>query len=86
MIDSSFFFSIYIGGLILNDVADTAEDARDRPTRPIPSGQIKRRSAILAGAGACCAGVALTAVAGPVALAVAAAPSSTPVTPSPATT
>lgn len=28
----------YAGGLLLNDLADVAEDRRDRPQRPIPSG------------------------------------------------
>ncbi len=41
---------LYVGGLIGNDVADEAEDRRDRPTRPIPSGRISRRAAWLAAA------------------------------------
>jgi 4-hydroxybenzoate polyprenyltransferase len=36
---------LYAGGLIGNDVADEAEDRRDRPERPIPSGRISRREA-----------------------------------------
>ena len=31
---------LYCAGLVLNDIADTAEDKRDRPSRPIPSGEI----------------------------------------------
>jgi 4-hydroxybenzoate polyprenyltransferase len=41
---------LYIGGLIGNDVADAAEDGRDRPGRPIPSGRIARRAAFAASA------------------------------------
>lgn len=32
--------SVYWTGMILNDVWDLEEDIRDRPTRPLPSGQI----------------------------------------------
>lgn len=39
---------LYVGGLIGNDVADEAEDRRDRPERPIPSGRISRREALAA--------------------------------------
>src|SRR5260221_228220 len=28
----------YAGGLLLNDLADLAEDRRERPSRPLPSG------------------------------------------------
>ena len=41
---------LYMGGLIGNDVADIEEDRRDRPTRPIPSGQISRFAAVVASA------------------------------------
>ena len=41
---------LYVGGLIGNDVADEAEDRRDRPGRPIPSGRISRREALAASA------------------------------------
>lgn len=36
---------LYIGGLIGNDLADLAEDARDRPERPLPSGRVSRAGA-----------------------------------------
>lgn len=35
----------YIGGMIMNDAVDAGVDARERPTRPIPSGSIRRRTA-----------------------------------------
>ena len=31
---------LYIFGLILNDMVDLAEDARERPERPLPSGSV----------------------------------------------
>ena len=42
--------SLYVGGLIGNDVADEAEDRRDRPNRPIPNGRVSRREALAASA------------------------------------
>lgn len=56
--------SLYAGGTTLNDFADAAEDARERPERPIPSGEISRRHALLLGVGFLCAGVAVAAVVG----------------------
>jgi 4-hydroxybenzoate polyprenyltransferase len=38
----------YGGGLLLNDLADTEEDRRERPSRPLPSGAASPRS-VLAG-------------------------------------
>ena len=32
----------YAGGLLMNDLADEAEDRRERPNRPLPSGAAKR--------------------------------------------
>lgn len=40
---------LYAGGMILNDAADAAEDAVQRPDRPIPSGEMTRRTAFLTG-------------------------------------
>jgi 4-hydroxybenzoate polyprenyltransferase len=38
---------VYHGGMALNDWADRAEDVRSRPARPIPSGAVSARSALL---------------------------------------
>ena len=39
---------LYSAGLILNDLFDYAEDLRDRPDRPLPSGRISREAAAVA--------------------------------------
>jgi len=39
----------YVGGMILNDAFDAEIDARERPTRPIPSGRVSRTSAFIVG-------------------------------------
>lgn len=41
---------LYAGGVVLNDVFDADLDARERPERPIPSGQVTRSAAGLYGA------------------------------------
>lgn len=41
---------LYAGGVVLNDVFDAKLDALERPERPLPSGLITVRSAILLGA------------------------------------
>lgn len=38
---------LYAAGLVTNDLLGAAEDARERPDRPIPSGRISRRAALL---------------------------------------
>lgn len=38
---------LYVGGMVMNDAADAAIDAQERPARPIPSGRVSRRSAWL---------------------------------------
>ncbi len=40
----------YLAGMALNDAFDAAIDARERPSRPIPSGRIPRAAAFAAGA------------------------------------
>lgn len=40
---------LYGGGIVFNDVFDTAIDAQERPERPIPSGRASRTGAILLG-------------------------------------
>lgn len=47
--------SMYLGGMVLNDLADRDEDALERPDRPIPSG------AVSAGAAAALGGTLLAA-------------------------
>jgi 4-hydroxybenzoate polyprenyltransferase len=41
--------SLYMSGMILNDVFDAEVDARERPQRPIPSGRVARRTAAACG-------------------------------------
>lgn len=38
---------LYLSGMAFNDVFDRAVDARERPQRPIPSGRVSLKSAIL---------------------------------------
>ena len=40
---------LYAAGLLLNDWRDAPIDARERPSRPIPSGRVRRRAVGLAG-------------------------------------
>jgi 4-hydroxybenzoate polyprenyltransferase len=40
---------VYLAGMVLNDVADVEVDRRERSGRPIPSGRISRKSAIIIG-------------------------------------
>ncbi|MFE5811806.1 SCO3242 family prenyltransferase [Streptomyces sp. NPDC056479] len=63
---------LYEAGMALNDWADRAEDAVERPHRPLPSGRIRPSSAFTAACALTAAGVALAARAGRPALAVAA--------------
>src|SRR5256885_8345847 len=37
--------ALYTAGMVFNDVFDYAIDAKERPFRPIPSGQVSMRSA-----------------------------------------
>ncbi|GAA1427170.1 hypothetical protein GCM10009601_37910 [Streptomyces thermospinosisporus] len=50
---------LYEAGMALNDWADRAEDAVDRPHRPIPSGRIRPAAALTAATAFTAAGVAL---------------------------
>ncbi|MGZ3118815.1 SCO3242 family prenyltransferase [Streptomyces sp. H62] len=63
---------LYEAGMALNDWADRAEDAVERPHRPLPSGRIRPAAALTAACGLTGAGLALAAAAGRPALAVAA--------------
>ena len=60
--------AIYAAGLAMNDLADFAEDTRDRPKRPLPSGAIPRGAAWFATVNLTLFGLALCFLAGPQAL------------------
>ncbi|MFF5157580.1 SCO3242 family prenyltransferase [Streptomyces sp. NPDC000348] len=63
---------LYEAGMALNDWADRAEDAVERPHRPLPSGRVRPAAALTAAGALTGAGLALAAVAGRPAVAVAA--------------
>lgn len=42
---------LYLAGMVFNDVFDLAQDQRERPSRPIPSGRVSRTAAIALGVG-----------------------------------
>jgi hypothetical protein len=54
----------YTAGMILNDVLDEEVDRRERPERPLPSGQVSRRAAVGAVVGLFAAGEVLLALEG----------------------
>ncbi|QEL13846.1 UbiA family prenyltransferase [Limnoglobus roseus] len=67
---------LYCGGMVWNDFFDRGEDAKARPFRPIPSGRVPVRVALLLGLTLMAGGVALTLfvpTAFPIALAIVAA-------------
>ena len=55
--------AFYEGGMFLNDAFDAELDARERPGRPIPSGQVTRGAVFSLGFGLLGVGLALLAVA-----------------------
>ncbi|MFJ9407906.1 SCO3242 family prenyltransferase [Streptomyces sp. NPDC101393] len=55
---------LYEAGMALNDWADRAVDAVERPGRPLPSGRIAPAAALAAAGGLTVAGIALAAAAG----------------------
>ncbi len=55
---------LYLSGMAWNDFFDRADDARTRPTRPLPSGRIRPRTAALIAAGLMLVGVACAVFAG----------------------
>ncbi len=63
---------LYAGGIALNDAADAKRDASTRPERPIPSGRVSRRTALLLAIGLLAAGVGFAASVSPRSAAVAA--------------
>lgn len=58
---------LYVGGMALNDVVDAEVDRTERPSRPIPSGRISRRAALVFAAACMTAGLAVAALFGPAA-------------------
>jgi 4-hydroxybenzoate polyprenyltransferase len=54
----------YVGGMFLNDAFDREIDARERPERPIPSGQVSAREVFTVGYALLAAGGALAIFAG----------------------
>lgn len=57
---------LYMAGMVWNDWFDLAEDTLDRPGRPIPSGAISARVAVMLGTGLMVVGVGLAWIAGPI--------------------
>lgn len=55
---------LYAGGMALNDYADRAADARERPERPIPSGRVTAPNALAAAAALTVTGLGLSAIGG----------------------
>lgn len=55
---------LYVAGMVLNDVYDADIDARERPERPIPAGEVSRREATAYGYALLLAGVALAGASG----------------------
>ena len=51
--------AFYVGGMYLNDFFDRLIDARERPTRPIPAGEITPSTVSAIGFGLLAAGIAL---------------------------
>ena len=56
---------LYAAGLVLNDLADHKEDARERPNRPLPSGVVSRGAAVLVSGNLIIFGLGLCVIAGP---------------------
>lgn len=54
----------YVAGMYLNDAFDREVDARERPERPIPSGQVSAAAVFGAGFGMLLAGLAILALTG----------------------
>ena len=55
---------LYLSGMVFNDIADREEDARERPSRPIPSGAVQLKSAARCGSGLMLLGALSAVVAG----------------------
>jgi hypothetical protein len=57
----------YVGGMYLNDAFDRAIDARERPGRPIPAGEISAAAVFALGFGMVALAIVMTAFCGPAA-------------------
>jgi hypothetical protein len=55
---------LYVGGMFLNDAFDAQIDARERPERPIPKGEIQQRTVYALGFAQLLAGLVVLAVLG----------------------
>lgn len=55
---------LYLAGMVFNDVFDVAQDTRERPSRPIPSGQIRWSQALVFALVLMTGGLAFAAAAG----------------------
>jgi hypothetical protein len=64
---------LYPAGMVLNDFFDRHVDARERPERPIPSGQVRAHHAAWVGFGLMAAGIAVAGLRGRASLVTAAA-------------
>jgi 4-hydroxybenzoate polyprenyltransferase len=64
--------SLYLAGMVFNDVFDRRIDARERPQRPLPSGRVSFRGAVIFGAVLVVLGLVCAALAGTKSLTVAA--------------
>ena len=56
--------SLYLAGMVWNDVFDRAEDAKARAFRPIPSGRVRLRTAVVLGIVLVAAGLGFAVLAG----------------------
>jgi 4-hydroxybenzoate polyprenyltransferase len=55
--------SLYCSGMVWNDYFDIEQDERERPFRPLPSGKVKRSTALVLAIGLMMMGVALSVLA-----------------------
>ena len=55
---------LYLAGMVWNDIFDRAEDAQARPFRPIPSGRVSLRAAVVLGVFLIALGLAFSSLAG----------------------
>jgi 4-hydroxybenzoate polyprenyltransferase len=61
---------LYIAGIVLNDYFDIEIDRKERPSRPLPSGRVPKRHALIIAIAALLAANAIAFVVGPASLAV----------------